>query len=117
MSFDVKKYIYSFLFSLILVFSMNIQGLAASIDYEQKIEQKENSSNNTEEDKSNFNSSNSSEENETKNNYESLEKFHDFYSYYIKFQDNNNELEHIYFHIDLFSKLKLSLNTPPPEIV
>lgn len=118
MTSDIKQYTYSLIFSLILIFSMNIQAFAAYVDYEQKIEVKKTS--HTEDENSNFSNSNNAEENETKNSnsFETLEKLNHsiYYCLNIPFVDEYN-LEFNFFHIDLYSILKSSLNTPPPELV
>lgn len=98
---------------------MNIQAFAAYVDYNQKIEVKHSSSN-TEDDNSKFSNSNTAEENETKNSnsFETLEKLNPLFTYCLNIPYNKeHQLEFNFFHIDLYSILKSSLNTPPPELV
>lgn len=119
MNSEIRQFTYSLIFSLILIFSMNIQAFAAFVDYDQKMEVK-NKTSNTEEDSSNFSSSNTAEENETKNSnsFETLEKLNPLYTYCLNVPyTNKHQLEFNFFHIDLYSILKSSLNTPPPELV
>ena len=119
MTSDIKQYTYSLIFSLILIFSMNIQAFAAYVDYDQKTEVK-NSSNSSDEENSNFSNSNNAEENETKNSnsFETLEKLNPLYTYSLNIPHIDKQyLEFNFFHIDLYSILKSSLNTPPPELV
>lgn len=102
---------------------MNFRGYAAHIDYVSKIEKKNCTS--TSEDKkesknANYSSSNSAEEEENhgSNSFEILEKLnrHIAYSFALLI-DFSAKKKSEYFHLNLFSKLKLSLLTPPPELV
>ncbi len=118
MNFSFKHYFCTIFFSLVLIFSMNMRGFAAYTDYVIKIENK-NSTEKLDSNK-NFSSSNSSEENENQgsNTYEVLEKLNHQINYCFKVQEESKKsVEHNFFHLDLFSLLKPSLNTPPPELV
>ena len=96
---------------------MSMRGFAAYTDFKTKIE---NNITSNLDSNNNFSSTNSSEENENQssNSYEVLEKLNHQVNYYFKIQEeNNSSIEHIFYHLDLFSLLKSSLNTPPPELV
>ena len=122
MNLKLGKHIYSIFFSLILIFSMNFRGYAGYVDYLEKL------SDNCclvdltqDEDDNNFYSNtNSSEENETQgsNMFEILEKLNTEVKYNFGFSDlhkTSNKQE--FFHLDLYSLLKVSLSTPPPEFI
>ncbi|HEY4538564.1 MAG TPA: hypothetical protein VIG94_00990 [Faecalibacter sp.] len=124
MNLKLGKHIYSIFFSLILIFSMNFRGYAGYVDYLDKMEKNciEAELSQDDEDESNnyYSNTNSSEENETQgsNMFEILEKLNTEVKYSFSFSDlyqKSNKQE--FFHLDLYSLLKVSLSTPPPEFI
>jgi len=123
MDLKLSKHFYSIFFSLILIFSMNFRGYAGYIAYLEKIEKsccavdhedKDDDDNNL------YTNTNSSEENENQgsNSFEILEKLNLQTKYNLLSEDLSSESrQQIYYHLDLYSLLKASLNTPPPEFV
>lgn len=72
------------------------------------------------EDSSTFTTTGSSEENENQgsNMFEILEKINSHVKFCFKISDFTKlTKEQEFFHLDLFSILKASLNTPPPEVI
>jgi len=98
---------------------MNLRGMAAYVNYSTQIENNQSIADDLEEDSKTYTSTNSAEENENQgsNIYETLEKLNNHVRYSFKFNETENDkLEHIYYHTDIYSLIKPSLNTPPPEL-
>lgn len=124
MNYKVTKHFYSIFFSLILIFSMNFRGFAGYVDYLSKIQEKcyvdINLSDNDDDDSNTYTNTNSSEENENQgsNMFEILEKINKDVDYCFKIsEDTKLTKDQVFYHLDLYSLLKPSLNTPPPEVI
>lgn len=102
---------------------MNFRGFAGYVAYLEKLERNScaiNQYDSDEEDRNLYTNSNSSEENENQgsNSFEILEKLHLQSKYCFLLTDLSKEAkDQIYYHLDLYSLLKPSLNTPPPEFI
>ncbi|MBS7333996.1 hypothetical protein [Faecalibacter bovis] len=105
---------------------MSIRGFAGYVDYSIKIQNNKCVSDNassTQDDESTTNkytNTSSSEENENQgsNMFEILEKINDEVNYCFKISEHKKLTKNqVYYHMDLFSLLKPSLNTPPPEVI
>ncbi|MBF0596276.1 hypothetical protein [Faecalibacter rhinopitheci] len=95
---------------------MNFRGYAGYVDYLTKIETKQNTID--EETNNYFSSSSSEEENPTSNSFEVIEKidFQKVFDFSLLSSSSSTQQEE-YYHLDLFSLLKISIKTPPPELV
>lgn len=103
---------------------MNFRGYAGYVDYLNKLEKNCKalaSVEDTEDDKSNYYSNaNSSEENENQgsNMFEILEKINSDLKYSFQFSEHTStSKKQDFYHLELFSLLKVSLSTPPPELI
>ena len=102
---------------------MNFRGYAGYVDYLDKMESKIESfdvSQDSKEDSNTFSTTNSSEENENQgsNMFEILEKINNNEIYSFKITNFTKlSKEQIFYHLELYSLLKASLNTPPPEFI
>ncbi|RLZ08699.1 hypothetical protein [Faecalibacter macacae] len=102
---------------------MSIRGFAGYVDYADKIQK--NSCvldlSEDDDDKSNtYTNTNSSEENENQGStmFEILEKINEEVNYCFKFTENTKlTKDQVFYHLDLYSLLKPSLITPPPEVI
>ena len=101
---------------------MNFRGYAGYVSYVQKIENKVSTSDFelNDDDNNLYSNSNNSEENEnqTSNYFEILEKLDIQSKYCLDLNDffSGSKIKY-YYHLELYSLLKSSLTTPPPEYI
>ena len=101
---------------------MNFRGYAGYVSYIEKMENKYQSSDDNLEDdnKGLYSNSNNSEENENQgsNYFEILEKLNLQARYCFSFNElSAGSKNQIFYHLELYSLLKPSLSTPPPEFI
>lgn len=115
---NLIKHIIGFFFTLILVFSTNMQGIAGYLDYQIKLEQNACENITSESTKALFSQTSTEEENHHTSSKEITEKIHYFHVInlftFIKWKENSFIDFH---HSILYSSLNNGVTTPPPELI
>ncbi|MBO6213230.1 hypothetical protein SAMN05421738_1085 [Algoriella xinjiangensis] len=114
------KHIVGIFFSMLLMFSTNLQGLAGYIDYTIKLEEKANHDSDKKDSKALFSQTSTEEENNQKNNSskeitEKIQYFHQINLF--TFFDAKQKSFSNYYHSDDYTSTNNGVTTPPPEFI
>ena len=106
-------------FTLLLVFSTNMQGLAGYVDYQMRMEQQDKKDSSDNDQKALFSQTSTEEENNQKNSSSEItEKIHYFHEIKLFTFFNVKQTTHSDFHhSNPYASLDNGVTTPPPELV
>lgn len=113
------KHTIGIFFTLLLVFSTNMQGLAGYLDYQMRLEQKTCNDSTNDDSKTLFSQTSTEEENNQKNSSNEItEKIHYFHEIKLFTFFNAKQTTHSnYHHSKIYSSLDNGVTTPPPEFI